>query len=155
MGGASGRRPSIAPRRGVARSPPRRIEANLPVTEVGRRTVTENVGPAFIDIDEWRDTPRRHRYVHGGFTGTHTLFSCYFPPAEHYRGRFLQHLEGGSGGHETLLQFQAWTFPVAFDDLGCFLVESNQGHYPNEGTGFADDWELFGASAHCALAARE
>jgi hypothetical protein len=44
---------------------------------------------------------------------------------------------------------------VAFDDLGCFLVESNQGHYLNEGTGFADDWELFGASAHCALAARE
>jgi hypothetical protein len=58
----------------------------------------------------------------------------------------VQYLEGGSGGHETLLQFQAWMFPVAFDDLGCYLVESNQGHYPDEGMGFADDRELFGAS---------
>jgi hypothetical protein len=23
----------------------------------------------YIDKDEWRDTPVRHRYVHGGFTG--------------------------------------------------------------------------------------
>ena len=23
----------------------------------------------YVDIDEWRDTPVRHRYVHGGFTG--------------------------------------------------------------------------------------
>jgi hypothetical protein len=76
------------------------------------------VGDLFIDIDEWRDSPRPHRYVHGGFEGTHTLFSCYFPPAEQYRGRFLQYLKGGSGGHETLLPFLAWTFPVAFDGLG-------------------------------------
>src|ERR1700728_3523399 len=154
MGGASGRRPSIAPRRGVARSPPRRIEANLPVTEVGRRTVTENVGPAFIDVDEWRDTPRRHRYVHGGFEGSHTLFSVYLPPPEHYRGRFFQYLEGGSGGHETLIATQKWIFTMAFDDLGGYLVESNQGHYPNEGMGFANNWELFGASAESALFAK-
>lgn len=24
----------------------------------------------YIDIDEWRDAPVRHRYVHGGFKGT-------------------------------------------------------------------------------------
>jgi len=101
-----------------------------------------------------RSTPAA-RYVHGGFEGTHTLFSFYFPPAEQYRGRFVQYQAGGSGGHETLLPFEAWTFPVAFDDLGCYLLESNQGHYPNEGMGFADDWELSGASAHCALYAKE
>ena len=26
----------------------------------------------FIDVDEWRDAPTRHRYVHGGFKGTDT-----------------------------------------------------------------------------------
>jgi len=26
----------------------------------------------YIDIDEWRDAPVRHRYVHGGFKGTDT-----------------------------------------------------------------------------------
>jgi hypothetical protein len=46
-------------------------------------------------------------------------------------------------------------FPVAFEDLGAYLVESNQGHYPNEGMGFADDWELFGASAHSAAYAKD
>ena len=31
----------------------------------------------YTDVDEWRDTPVRHRYVHGGFTGTDTRFSIY------------------------------------------------------------------------------
>jgi len=32
----------------------------------------------YIDIDEWREAPVRHRYVHGGFKGTDTRFSFYF-----------------------------------------------------------------------------
>jgi hypothetical protein len=44
----------------------------------------------FIDIDEWRDKPVRHRYVHGSFKGTDTLFSIYMPPKEQYKGRFFQ-----------------------------------------------------------------
>ncbi|HEY5887891.1 MAG TPA: hypothetical protein VIT24_09215, partial [Acidimicrobiales bacterium] len=44
----------------------------------------------FVDIDEWRDDPVRHRYVHGGFEGTDTKFSMYFPPEELYEGRFFQ-----------------------------------------------------------------
>ena len=42
----------------------------------------EYFGPAFVDMDEWRDQPNRHRYVHGGFEGTDTRFSFYFPPAD-------------------------------------------------------------------------
>jgi hypothetical protein len=116
---------------------------------------SENPGAPYIDVDEMRDLPRPHRYVHGGFEETHTRFSFYFPPAEQYRGRFVQHLEGGSGGHENMIEFQPWLFGVGFDDLGAYLVESNQGHFPNEGMGFADDWELFGASAHSALFAKD
>ncbi len=46
----------------------------------------------YVDIDEWRDGPVRHRYVHGGFRGTETRFSFYFPEKARYRGRFFQHI---------------------------------------------------------------
>lgn len=118
-------------------------------------------GTAFIDVDEWREEPRRHRYVHGGFEGTHTLFSVYLPPAELYQGRAFQYLEGGAGGHENLIAMGgypgmgfSWMFDVVFDDLGGVLLESNQGHYHNEGLGFANDVELFGASAESARFAK-
>ena len=45
----------------------------------------ESADPAFsepyVDVDEWRETPVRHRYVHGGFRDTETRFSIYLPPA--------------------------------------------------------------------------
>lgn len=47
---------------------------------------------AYVDVDEWRDAPVRHRYVHGGFKGTETRFSFYFPDKAQYQGRFLQHI---------------------------------------------------------------
>jgi hypothetical protein len=31
--------------------------------------------PQYVDVDEWRDKPVRHRYVHGGVAGTETRFS--------------------------------------------------------------------------------
>ena len=43
----------------------------------------------FVDVDEWRDEPVRHRYVHGGFEGTDCRFSMYFPDAEALRGSVL------------------------------------------------------------------
>ena len=46
----------------------------------------------YVDLDEWRDDPVLHRYVHGGFAGTETRFSIYLPPAELYGGRFFQHI---------------------------------------------------------------
>lgn len=46
----------------------------------------------FIDIDEWREKPVRHRYVHGGFEGTETRFSFYFPSKEQYKGHFFQYI---------------------------------------------------------------
>ncbi|MDI9877834.1 hypothetical protein [Flectobacillus longus] len=46
----------------------------------------------YVDQDEWRNTPVRHRYVHGGFEGTETRFSFYFPEKQHYQGRFFQYI---------------------------------------------------------------
>src|SRR5580658_7894605 len=57
----------------------------------------------YIDIDEWRDAPVRHRYVHGGFKGTDCLFSIYFPPKEQFQGRFFQPI-GAVSGNENAAQ---------------------------------------------------
>jgi hypothetical protein len=46
----------------------------------------------YVDIDEWRDGPVRHRYVHGGFTGTDMRFSFYMPEKAQYQGRFFQYV---------------------------------------------------------------
>ena len=55
----------------------------------------------YIDVDEWRDKPVHHRYVHGGFKGTDARFAFYFPPKEQYHGRFFQHVTPAPAG-ETL-----------------------------------------------------
>lgn len=83
---------------------------------------------AFLDIDEWRDKPVRHRYVHGGFKGTDLLFSMYFPPKEQYQGRFFQPLQAVSGSENTasMAMFQAGSAGFAISSGG-YLVESNQG----------------------------
>ena len=82
----------------------------------------------FIDVDEWRDQPVRHRYVHGGFHGTKLLFSIYFPPKEQYQGRFFQPLAATSGSENAapMAMFQASGIGFAADSGG-YLVESNQG----------------------------
>ncbi len=45
-----------------------------------------------VDIDEWRDAPVRHRYVHGGFKGTDLKFSFYLPEKAAFQGRFFQYV---------------------------------------------------------------
>jgi len=82
----------------------------------------------YIDVDEARAEPVPHRYVHGGFTGTDTRFSFYFPPAEAYEGRFYQHitpvpesehLAPGLTGEEDKIGFSFAS--------GAFFVETNGG----------------------------
>jgi hypothetical protein len=35
----------------------------------GKVGADEYVSDSSVDVDEWRDAPVRHRYVHGGFSG--------------------------------------------------------------------------------------
>jgi len=99
----------------------------------------------FIDIDEWRDAPVRHRYVHGGFKGTELLCSFYFPPKEHYEGRFFQPLQAVSGNENMapMAMYQASGVGFALESGG-YLVESNQGSR-----------NMFGGSAEANAAAAE
>jgi hypothetical protein len=76
----------------------------------------------YIDVDEWRDKPFRHRFIHGGFNGTQLLFSFYFPPAELYQGHFFQALPAVPGNEQVLLE--PATLGAVIDDVVAFSFES-------------------------------
>lgn len=82
----------------------------------------------YVDVDEWRDKPVRHRYVHGGFKGTEARFSFYFPSKEKYQGRFFQYitpfpdnenLSQGASGEEDKIGFSIAS--------GAYFIETNGG----------------------------
>lgn len=82
----------------------------------------------YVDVDEWRDKPVHHRYVHGGFQGTGARFSLYFPPKERYEGRFFQYitpfpdnenLSQGASGEEDKIGFAI--------THGSYFIETNGG----------------------------
>ena len=106
----------------------------------------------YVDADEWRDEPVRHRYVHGGFEGTDLRFSCYFPPEEQYAGRFFQPILAVSGTEHafgsSMLQGMGGSIAFAVDS-GAYMVESNLGSltpYPG------DDGTVTGYRASAAAA---
>jgi hypothetical protein len=76
-------------------------QASEPQSTAGWQTADSLFRQPYIDVDEWRDKPVRHRYVHGGFKGTEARFALYFPPKEQYQGRFFQHVTPAPAG-ETL-----------------------------------------------------
>ncbi len=82
----------------------------------------------YVDVDEWRDKPVRHHYIHGGFKGTNTRFSFYFPPKETYQGRFFHYitpfpdnetLSQGASGEEDKIGFSV--------SSGAYFIETNGG----------------------------
>jgi len=108
---------------------PAHAQQNAPAQQTGVAEATDTLfKEPYIDVDEWRDKPARHRYVHGGFKGTQALFSFYFPPKEQYQGRFFQHitpvpssetLEQQSVGEEDKIGFSIAS--------GAYFVETNEG----------------------------
>ncbi len=82
----------------------------------------------YIDKDEWRDVPARHRYVHGGFVGTDARFSFYFPPQEKYRGHFFQLVTPIPMGENTSEGATGEADFIGFAlDSGAYFVRTNQG----------------------------
>ncbi len=119
-------------------------------------------GPAYIDIDEIREQPIRHRYIHGGFATTDTRFSIYLPDAAVYEGRFIQFLQGAGGGDENIAArlgtgyLGVPSIEHAFE-CGAYLCESNQGHIGNDWTGIRNDATIqhWRASAQSARFAKQ
>jgi hypothetical protein len=130
------------------------IEAIGPDTlDVGDYRATDAFfGRAYIDRDELRTTPSRHRLVHGGFAGTDTRFTFYFPPAEGYKGRLMQPMEGAHAGHENIfgegpVAEISGGLAMAFR-LGGYMVESNCGHIGDDiDSRGGDDPTLYGYRA--------
>lgn len=83
----------------------------------------------YIDVDEWRDMPSKHRYVHGGFSGTDAKFLIQLPPKEQYQGRFFQH--NTAIPTSELLAGKIWdnTFDQFCFDSGAIAVVTNQGGF--------------------------
>ncbi len=82
----------------------------------------------FIDKDEWRDTPVRHRYVHGGFVGTVLLFSFYFPEKARFAGRFFQYVTPVPDSENLSQTLQAGDDNIGFAaSSGSYFVETNGG----------------------------
>lgn len=109
-----------------------------------------------IDVEEWRDKPVRHLYVHGGFQGTEeggtqVRFSFYFPEKEKYEGRFYQyvspapedeHASEGLTGEDDKISF-ALTH-------GAYYVVTNQGGFT-----LTDGPRLYKSSANGAVFGRK
>jgi hypothetical protein len=111
-------------------------------------------GDPFIDKDEWRDRPYRHRYVHGGFQRTDTRFAFYFPEATAYDDRFIQFLQGGRGGNEHQGLVMGGLEMAA--ENRAYFVESNQGHIGNDMSGLKGEvsimeWRASAQSARYSL----
>ena len=103
------------------------------VNQINSMGITAAIDPIFsepyVDVEEWRNTPVKHRYVHGGFKGTDTRFSFYFPPKEEYEGRFLQYItpvpdseylsQNNGGGEADKISFSIVN--------GAYFIETNGG----------------------------
>jgi hypothetical protein len=103
-------------------------QQHLKGTDLAFKTQDTLFGKPYIDMDEWRDKPVRHRYIHGGFKGTDTRFSFYFPTKEQYEGRFFQYvtpfpdnenLSQGATGESDKIGFSVAS--------GAYFIETNGG----------------------------
>ena len=113
------------------------IACLLLLTGSGGRTIAQGsakpdtlFNKPYVDIEEWRNKPVRHYYVHGGFKGTDTRFSFYFPPKEEYQGRFFQYItpvpdnENLSQGATATGEGDKIGFSIA---SGAYFIETNGG----------------------------
>ena len=104
----------------------------------------------FVDVDEWRDTPVRHRYVHGGFRDTDCRFSMYFPNPRQYQGRFFQPMSPVPGSEHGATEGAFAGYIEFAIGNGGYLVESNLGRFRRARRG--EDSTITGYRASAAVA---
>jgi hypothetical protein len=99
------------------------------IASAGYQAQDELFAQPYIDVQEWRETPVRHYYVHGGFEGTSTRFSYYFPEATVYQGRFYQHTTPVPDSENLAQEMPPGPFnKIGFSAAsGAYFVETNGG----------------------------
>ncbi len=106
----------------------------------------------YIDKEEWRTTPVRHYYVHGGFKGTDARFSFYFPDKARYQRRFFEYVTPVPDS-ENLAQTPGDDkigFSIA---SGAYFVETNSGGVSaTAGPAFGTDPKIAAFRANAASA---
>lgn len=121
-------------------APAAKPDADEPVVVTGD-SIDPRYSEPYVDINELREQPVPHRYVHGGFRGTGARFSLYFPDKSCYQGRFFQNT------YPMALSEDIGPFPIEFDvstgdlgftfDSGAYYVQTNLGGSDRAG-GMAD-----------------
>jgi hypothetical protein len=115
---------------GAPNANPRRQET-APVGPVNADSIDPQFNEPYIEVNELRNDPVPHRYVHGGFKGTDARFSFYFPPKELYEGRFFHNT------YPMATTSDIGPFPISFDVAignlgftiasGAYYVQTNLG----------------------------
>ena len=111
----------------------------LPVVSVSAQSLVEKswdfqygdtaFSEPYVDLDEWRDHPVRHHYIHGGFKSNGTRFSFYFPAKEDDKGRFFQYITP-MPDNEFIVQnlpmneYNSIAFSIG---NGAYFIETNEG----------------------------
>lgn len=86
----------------------------------------------YIDKKVWREKPVRHLYVHGGFIGTDTRFSFYFPEKNKYEGRFYQYITPAPDNENLSQNQKGEEDKIGFAlGSGAYFVETNGGGKTN------------------------
>ncbi len=109
----------------------------------------------FIDVDEWRVKRVRYHYIHGGFKGTMTRFSFFFPDQKDYTGRFFHFMAPVQGSEDASVQFQGEEDKITFAIMhGAYFVETNMG-VDLSFTGLEDPSIIYRASSAAAQYSRK
>lgn len=90
-------------------------------------------GNPYIDVEEWREKPLHHYFVHGGFRGTEkegyeAKFCFYFPEKSTYEERFFQYLSPAPEDEHMSEYMADEEDKISFSiNHGAYYVVSNQG----------------------------
>lgn len=110
----------------------------------------------YIDVEEWRESPLPHYFVHGGFRGTEKMgnevrFCLYFPKKENYEGRFYQYLSPAPEDEHESEHLTGEDDKISFClTHGAYYVVSNQGGFI-----LNDGERLYKSSAAAAMYSRK
>ena len=94
---------------------------SAPAGPVTADSIDPQFNEPYVEVNELRNEPVPHRYVHGGFKGTDARFSFYFPP------RIATRDASSTTPIRWRLTSDIGPFPIAFDvaigDLGFTIAQ--------------------------------